>query len=158
MRHIYALHHSPLSEDMLLGLGAGIGFIYWQMKGAPPVFGGRANVRRPGENGLEVDTGLRTGVQVGVYMTDSRKKAEQQLISLLNHDEPVMLQVDMGFLPYFDFPGDFHFGGHVVVACGLDPDAGTVLVADREAAARGPSALRRGPRFAVPAAQHVVHL
>lgn len=133
MRHIYALHHSPLSEDMLFGLGAGIGFIYWQMKGQPPIFGGRANVRRPGENGLEVDTGLRTGVQVGVFTTGSHKKAQQELIRLLEAGEPVMLQVDMGFLPYFEFPADFHFGGHVVVACGLDSEAGMVLIADRDA-------------------------
>jgi hypothetical protein len=36
--------------------------------------------------------------------------------------QPVMHQVDMGFLPYFDFGGkEYHFGGHVVVACGYDP-------------------------------------
>jgi hypothetical protein len=44
-----------------------------------------------------------------------------------------MLQVDMGFLPYFDFGGqEYHFGGHAVVACGLDAREGTVLIADRD--------------------------
>jgi hypothetical protein len=32
-----------------------------------------------------------------------------------------MLQVDMGYIPYFDFGGEeYHFGGHMVVACGYD--------------------------------------
>lgn len=44
-----------------------------------------------------------------------------------------MLQCDMGFLPYFDFEGqEYHFGGHVVVACGVDHEARQVLIADRD--------------------------
>jgi hypothetical protein len=39
----------------------------------------------------------------------------------------------MGFLPYFDFDGqEYHFGGHVGVACGYDPLTSQVLVADRD--------------------------
>jgi len=41
----------------------------------------------------------------------------------------------MGFLPYFDFGGkDYHFGYHVVVACGYDPQNRLVLLADRDEA------------------------
>ena len=29
MLHVYRFHHHEVSEDMLLGLGAGIGFFYW---------------------------------------------------------------------------------------------------------------------------------
>jgi hypothetical protein len=44
-----------------------------------------------------------------------------------------MLVLDMGFLPYFDFGGqEYHFGYHVVVACGYDPVTCKVLVADRD--------------------------
>jgi hypothetical protein len=53
LRHMYEFHHYPISEDLLLGVGAGLGFIYWHMKGIPPLFGGRANFERPGEQGLE---------------------------------------------------------------------------------------------------------
>ena len=38
----------------------------------------------------------------------------------------------MGFLPYFDLPDDFHFGGHVAVVAGYDPTTRTVLMADRD--------------------------
>ena len=38
----------------------------------------------------------------------------------------------MGFLPYFEVPADYHFGGHVVVVAGYDPGTGQVLIADRD--------------------------
>ena len=48
MRHVYAYNDHDISEEMLLGIGGGVGFIYWHMKGAPPIVGGRANFERPG--------------------------------------------------------------------------------------------------------------
>jgi hypothetical protein len=133
LRHIYAFNGYPISEEMLLGLGAGVGFIYWQMKGTLPILGGRANVERPGSEGLEKSTGRRTGVRIETLRTGSGQKAEKALIEQLSQKQPVMLMVDMGYLPYFDFGGEeYHFGGHVVVACGYDPHSGEVLVADRD--------------------------
>ncbi len=38
----------------------------------------------------------------------------------------------MGYLPYFDFPDEYHFGGHTVVVAGHDPDTDDVLIADRD--------------------------
>lgn len=43
----------------------------------------------------------------------------------------MLVYLDMGFLPYFELPAGYHFGGHVVVA-GYDPDTMRVLVADRD--------------------------
>lgn len=129
MRHIYEHHNYPISEDLLLGLGEGVGFIYWQQKGAPPFIGGRAQP----EPSMEELSAQRTGVRIQRHSTSSARKAEKNLLELLTAGEPVMLQVDMGFLPYFDFgETEYHFGGHVVVACGYDPDSNTVLIADRE--------------------------
>ena len=132
MRHIYEHHGYPISEDTLLGLGEGVGFVYWHMKGTTPMYGGRANVGRPGEEGLEKAAGRRTGVRVESFATSSAQKAEKALFDLLSSGEPVMLQVDMGYLPYLDLPPDFHFGGHVVVVAGFDPATRQVLVADRD--------------------------
>ena len=134
MKHIYAFHGHDISEDMLLGLGSGLGFIYWHMKGMPPMFGGRANVGRPGEDGLEITAGRRTGVAVEKTHTGSSAKAEKALITWLESEDSVMLNVDMGFLPYFtDLPDDFHFGGHAIAIGGFDPESRLVLVADRDA-------------------------
>ncbi len=132
MRHIYEYHGCPISEDMLLGLGAGLGFVYWHMKGTDPFIGGRGNVGRPGEEGLERTAGKRTGVIVESHSTGSEAKAEKTLFSMIDGGEPVMLQVDMGFLPYLGLPEDYHFGGHAIVVAGLDEDQRQVLIADRD--------------------------
>jgi len=131
LRHIYAYNDHPLSEDLLLGIGGGVGFIYWHMKGAPPFIGGRANAR--GE--FEPLVGQRTGVIIEAYRTSSAAKAKRTLLAMLAAGQPAMLHVDMGFLPYFDFGGsEYHFGGHVVVACGYDAESDQVLIADRDLA------------------------
>lgn len=122
-------HHAghSLSEEMLLGLGAGMGFIYWQMKmdGADFIFvGGRGN----GKNFYQ-DLGARTGVGIRELHTSSTQKAEAELLRILAEKKPVMLGGDMGFLPWFELPADYHFGGHAFVACGYDGDK-TVLASD----------------------------
>jgi hypothetical protein len=130
--HIYKTHKFDISEDMLLGLGSGMGFIYWHIKGAPPFIGGRANIERPGVEGLEKTIGCRTGVKVESFRTNSARKAEKVLLEMLDAGKPVMLQVDMGYLPYQNLPQDFHFGYHVIVAAGYNPVSRQILVADRD--------------------------
>lgn len=131
LRHIYATNGFRISEEMLFGLGEGTGYIYWQQKGAPPFMGGRATP----EPSLEELAGRRTGVEVVPHTTSSARKAEAALLEMLEAGIPALLQVDMGYLPYFDFGGqEYHFGGHVVVACGYDPATREVLIADRDAA------------------------
>jgi hypothetical protein len=132
MRHIYQFNKYPITEDLLLGLGAGVGFVYWHMKGTVPFFGGRANVGRPGEEGLERTAGRRTGVRIEAHRTASARRAEAAVLDLLESGEPVMVQLDMGFLPYFRFPKEYHFGGHVVVLAGYDSDTRQAIVADRD--------------------------
>ena len=129
MRHVYVYNDYPISEELLLGLGGGVGFVYWHAKGQPPFIGGRGNAR--GE--FEPLAGQRTGVKIEAHTTSSARKAEQTLLEVLSAGQPVMIQCDMGLLPYFDFGGsEYHFGGHVVVVCGHDPQSRQVLIADRD--------------------------
>lgn len=131
---IFRHANRPLSEEMLLGLGAGIGFIYWQMSlgGEMSVFiGGRAN----GKDFYQ-DVARRTGVAIREMRTTSAKKAEDALLGSLGKQQPVMLGADMGFLPWFDFPAGYHFGGHTFVACGFDGGE-NVLGSDMDARTAG---------------------
>jgi hypothetical protein len=131
--HVYDFYHHPISEEMLLGVGSGVGFIYWHIKGMAPIFGGRGNVGRPGEDGLEITAGKRTGVRVEKHHTGSARKAEKTMLEQLEAGKPVMINVDMGFLPYIKhLPEDFHFGGHAIVVGGYDPETQAVLIADRD--------------------------
>lgn len=133
MLHMFDFHGCHVGEEMLLGLGSGVGFIYWHQKGIDPFVGGRANVERSGEEGLEKTASRRLGVEQSSVYTSSMLKAEKSLLELLEARQPVMLQVDMGYLPYFDFGGEeYHFGYHVVVVAGYDPATRQVLIADRD--------------------------
>jgi len=76
MRNIYEFYGYPIIEEVLFGLGCGIGFGYLEIKGTIPFLGGRANVGRAGEEGLEITAAKRTGVMVRRYTTSSVKKAE----------------------------------------------------------------------------------
>jgi hypothetical protein len=129
LRHIYAFHGCDISEDLLLGLGEGVGFSYWHFKGQPPFLGGRG-LPKPS---MEEIAGQRTGVIVELHTSTSPDRARRRLLDELASGQPVMLGVDMGYLPYFDFGGqEYHFGGHVVVACGYDLGRDEVLLADRD--------------------------
>lgn len=125
----------PLSEEMLLGLGAGMGFIYWKMKmptGAPYVFiGGRGNTK-----GFFQDLGARTDVSIRSIATSSARKAQAALVTQLRNQKPVMLFGDMGFLPWFELPDEYHFGGHTFVVCGYDGED-MVLASDIDQTASG---------------------
>lgn len=135
---IYHFYNCPLSEDMILGLGAGMGFIYWQMKGNPKLkipdyvfIGGRGNTK----NFFE-DLGKRTGVKIKELSTSSEKKAEETLLEKLDKKEPVMIFGDMGFLPWFELPKDYHFGGHTFIICGYN-EKDTTLGSDMDQKAPG---------------------
>ena len=131
---IFYHYGHPLSEDMILGLGAGMGFIYWKMKmktGSYVFIGGRGNNKE-----FFNDLGKRTGVKITSASTSSARKAEASLLEKLVKEEPVMLFGDMGFLPWFDLPEDYHFGGHTFVVCGFD-GSNTVLASDIDQKAAG---------------------
>jgi hypothetical protein len=128
---IYHYYNCPVSEDMLLGLGAGMGFMYWHQKGVPPFIGGRANVKN-----FFHDLGTRTSTQLDMKSTSSEKKAESVLLDTLKEKKPVMVFGDMGFLPWFDLPEEYHFGGHTFVVCGYD-GKDMVLASDIDQKASG---------------------
>jgi hypothetical protein len=130
------LHHNghPISEDVLLGLGAGMGFIYWQMKMGTDNYvfiGGRGNNKN-----FFSDLAKRTGISIALKTTTSATRAESLLTERLVEKQPVMMFGDMGLLPWFDLPEDYHFGGHTFVACGYD-GRDTVLASDIDQKATG---------------------
>jgi hypothetical protein len=82
---------------------------------------------------MEEIAGQRTGVTIEPHTTTSARKARKTLLEMLEAGQPVMIQCDMGYLPYLYFGGEeYHFGGHAVVVCGYDPETDQVLVADRD--------------------------
>ena len=124
-RKVCAYHQYPISEEMLLGLGAGVGFVYWHQKGGLPFLGGRGN-----NQAFHQDLARRAGLKIEEHASASAKVAERELLRLLESGEPVAVYVDMPYLTYLGLPEDAHFGGHLVVVAGYDAAAGQVLIAD----------------------------
>jgi hypothetical protein len=124
-RKICAFNGYAVSEEMLFGLGAGAGFVYWHQKGQVPMLGGRGN-----NKGFHQDLSRRTGIAIEEHRTSSAKTAEQELVRLLEAGQPVTINADMPYLTYLGLPEEAHFGGHVVVVCGYDSASRQVLISD----------------------------
>jgi hypothetical protein len=134
LRKVLAYHGWDYSEEMVLGLAAALGMIYWETKFMPVPFIGALNAKE-----LEIFDRCvtRLGGKVVAHQTASPLKAHQKLKELLKADKPAITFVDMAFLPYFfrddakiPFNGA-HFGGHTVVVYGVDEKGGKVYVSDR---------------------------
>ncbi len=128
LKNILDYHGLHLSEEMLLGLGGGVGFIYWYMKMMPSPFIGTRYGK--GEDFL-INICKRIGAQATITQTGSQKKGHDQLRELLAQGEPAFVFVDMAYLPYLALPEAAHFGGHAIVVFGLDEDGDKVYISDR---------------------------
>jgi len=128
LKRVLDHHGLSLSEEMLLGLGGGIGFIYWYVKLMPSPFVGT----RYGK-GTEFPQNIcrRIGVDMTLFETSSPKKGYEELKTILNNGEPAVVYGDMAYLPYFAVPEVAHFGGHVFVVFGLDEEENKVHIYDR---------------------------
>ena len=129
LRHILEHHGLHLSEEMLLGLGGGIGFIYWYMKQMPaPFVGGRFGGKY---EEFMINICKRIGGSAHLFHTTSVKKGHEELKTMLRSGEPVYIYADIAYLPYMAVPEDVHFGSHTVTVFGIDEESNTGYIADR---------------------------
>lgn len=127
VQKVYRYHGLPITEEMLFGLGGGIGFIYWYVKQMPaPMVGGRGGGRYFIEDAVR-----RTGASLVVKRTTSGKKGHIRLLEKLANNEPAIIYADMVYLPYMGVSEDAHFGQHVFVVYGVDEEADIVYISDR---------------------------
>ena len=128
LKRVLDQHELSLSEEMLLGLGGGVGFIYWYMKSMPsPFIGGRYG------KGTDFPSNIcqRIGADVTISETSSLTKGYEELKAILRSGEPAVVYGDMAYLPYLAIPEVAHFGGHAFVVFGLDEDRDEAYIYDR---------------------------
>ncbi|MHB8168922.1 MAG: BtrH N-terminal domain-containing protein [Thermoleophilia bacterium] len=109
------IFNADITEEMICGLGAGIGFVYFKInKAAVPVFLGGMNKTFLSDLASILDLNIQE------HETSSLRTGENRLLSNLNNGIPVLLQTDMYYLPYWK--KNIHFGGHIVTAVGYEND------------------------------------
>ncbi|MBI4722942.1 MAG: BtrH N-terminal domain-containing protein [Candidatus Stahlbacteria bacterium] len=126
LKKVLDYHQLHLSEELLLGIGGGVGFVYWYMKQMPAPFIG---TRYGKKSNFLATICNRLGIGVEVYETSSSKKGYEELKKLLRLNEPVICYGDIVYLPYFAVPEAAHFGGHAFVVFGLEEEK--VYISDR---------------------------
>ncbi len=128
------MHHLgyEISEPMLVGISAGMGFIYWFMKMMPyPIVGGmnRADCRKfPGILGKAA---RRLGGDFDSILTKSVKKAHIFLKETLKRNQPGLVCVDMAYLDHLLTGEDDHFGEHNFLVYGIDEPDDLAYISDR---------------------------
>jgi hypothetical protein len=126
MKQIFKYNGIEISEEMLFGLGSGLGCFYSEFNGNP-TFGARCKI-----GDFEENIASRLNISINLNKTVSEKKAYQSLLDLIRCGIPVMVYVDMPYLKYLNMPENAHFGGHSIVVFGIDEDENTAYISDRD--------------------------
>lgn len=114
LKQIFDYHGYPISEEMLFGLGAGLNFLYINLKDSPMV-NGRIKVFE-----FEKILAKRLQMEIHCRVPKSKEVAEYKLKQMIDKNHPVLIYADMVYLPYLQMNEDSHFGGHAIVVFGYD--------------------------------------
>ena len=126
LRNVFEHNSIKLSEELIFGIGAGLGIGYLKFPNQNPMIGGR-------RNGFEKYLAEKFNVALNEYKTKKIEEGWNRLKESLLNKIPQAINIDMAYLPYFDdLPDDYHFGQHVVVVCGYDPEKENVYLTDTD--------------------------
>jgi len=130
MRDVLEFIGLPFSESMVFGLDAtmGFSFIKGRTANALPFFIG-------GKQGTITKDSLACRV-LGVKITEeqfqSAEKAWERSRQLLLKGNPLIIRIEMAYLPYINLPKGEFFGGHTMTLIGFDEESAFLYERDRE--------------------------
>jgi len=136
MRDMFEFHGFPMSEPMAFGLDATMGFGFFDTTNSvsfipesdiPFFLGGKQGTIEPNSLACRL-----LGITLRKQSFTSADKAWEESKELLNQNVPLILSVDLGYLPYFEKEGEIHFGGHAITLAGYDNEKNIALVGDSE--------------------------
>lgn len=136
MRDLFEYYGFPISEAMAFGLDGTLGFIFYdpstrtgdgQSLDTPYFIGGKGGTIEPNSLACRL-----LGITLRKQSYTSADKAWKESKILIGQDYPLILQVDLGFLPYMQGQGEIHFGGHSITLAGYDDQEGVAFVGDTE--------------------------
>ncbi|MBN2168614.1 MAG: BtrH N-terminal domain-containing protein [Actinobacteria bacterium] len=125
MRDVLNFHGLDLTEDMVFGLGAGIGFMYYDNPSwVPPIFiGGR-------QWGMEKSLCKNLGIGLEVVTGLDSEEAWSAVKELVSDNKPTVVHVDVVYLDYLK--AKRHFSQHRILVVGYDEEAGIAYVSDND--------------------------
>ncbi len=136
MRDLFEFYGFPMSEAMAFGLDATMGFGFFDTTSnvsfipesdIPFFLGGKQGTIEPSSLGCRL-----LGITLRKQSFTSADKAWKESKKLIDQDVPLILQIDLGYLPYFEEEGNIHFGGHTITLAGYDEEKGVAYVGDSE--------------------------
>jgi hypothetical protein len=125
-----------MSEPMAFGLDATMGFGFFDTTNSvsfipesdiPFFLGGKQGTIEPNSLACRL-----LGITLRKQSFTSANKAWEESKKMLNQNIPLILKVDLGYLPYFEGEGEIHFGGHAITLAGYDEEKGIAFVGDSE--------------------------
>lgn len=126
LKQIFSFYGCPLSEQMLFGLGEGLDFTYINLAYSP-IVSGRSKVL-----GFEDVLSKRLGIEIKCNKRNDNRKILKATKNMIDNNHPVLVYVDMPYLPYLSLNENSHFGGHAVVLFGYDDEQTCFYVSDRD--------------------------
>jgi len=128
MRDLFEFYGLPMSEPMAFGLDATMGFGFFDTTNSvsfipksniPFFLGGKQGTIEPNSLACRL-----LGISLRKQSFTSANKAWEESKKMLKQNIPLILRVDLGYLPYFEGEGEIHFGGHAITLAGYDEEAG----------------------------------
>jgi hypothetical protein len=136
MRDLFEFHGFPMSEPMVFGLDATMGFGFFDTtnnvsfipeSNIPFFLGGKQGTIEPNSLACRL-----LGITFRKQSFTSADKAWEESKKMLHQNQPLILKVDLGYLPYFEEEGDIHFGGHAITLAGYDEEKGIAYIGDTD--------------------------
>ena len=136
MRDLFEYYGFPMSEAMAFGLDGTLGFGFFDTTNSvsfipesniPFFLGGKQGTIEPNSLACRL-----LGMTLRKQSFTSADKAWDESKKLIDQDIPLILEVDLGYLPYFEGEGEIHFGGHAITLAGYDEGNRIAYVGDTE--------------------------
>jgi len=139
MRDLFEYYGFPMSEPMAFGLDATMGFGFFDTTGQtsfmpesdiPFFLGGKQGTIEPNSLACRL-----LGITLRKQSFSNADKGWEESKEMIDQDIPLILRVDIAYMPYEGFDEEMeeaHFGGHAVVLGGYDEEKGVAYIGDTE--------------------------
>ncbi|UCG02124.1 MAG: DUF4872 domain-containing protein [Candidatus Heimdallarchaeota archaeon] len=138
LRNLIVHEGVEITENMVFGLDCTFGFTFFnnsQSDQTEDLFGREFPLFIGGKQGTVTDESMVCrilGLNISIETFTSANIAWEVSKKWITQNIPLGLQVDMGFLSYFDWPEEMHFGGHYVTLTGYDEVKDVAFIYDTE--------------------------